>query len=102
MWSRLLGHADLAITSVHLRGIDNTETIDPVHERPAPTSPATAGLLGPASTESGASPGVGQLAPAPVPTCPRVIAFVAMQSPADATAGESFPAVAPFRLMSPD
>ena len=43
---RQLGHADLAITSVYLRGIDNTETIDTVHERPAPMIPATAGLLG--------------------------------------------------------
>jgi len=44
---RQLGHADLAITSVYLRGIDNTETIDTVHERPAPMIPATARLLGP-------------------------------------------------------
>ena len=41
---RQLGHADLAITSVHLRGIDNTETIHAVHERPAPMIPATNGL----------------------------------------------------------
>jgi integrase/recombinase XerD len=42
---RQLGHVDLAITSVYLRGIDNTETIDTVHERPAPMIPATASLL---------------------------------------------------------
>jgi hypothetical protein len=39
---RQLGqHADLAITSVYLRGIDNTEIVDAVHERPAPMIPAT-------------------------------------------------------------
>ena len=37
---RQLGHADLAITSRYLRGIDNTEIIAAVHERPAPTVPA--------------------------------------------------------------
>jgi site-specific recombinase XerD len=41
---RQLGHADLAITSVYLRGIDNTETVHAVHERPAPVIPATHGL----------------------------------------------------------
>ena len=38
---RQLGHADLGITSVYLRGIDNTEIIHTVHERPAPMIPAT-------------------------------------------------------------
>ena len=38
-------HADLGITSVYLRGIDNTEIIHAVHERPAPMIPASAGLL---------------------------------------------------------
>jgi site-specific recombinase XerD len=38
---RQLGHyADLAITSVYLRGIDNTEIVHAVHERPAPMIPA--------------------------------------------------------------
>ena len=37
-------HADLAITSVYLRGIDNTEIVHAVHERPAPMIPATHGL----------------------------------------------------------
>lgn len=37
---RQLGHADLAITSRYLRGIDNTEIIATVHERPAPMIPA--------------------------------------------------------------
>jgi site-specific recombinase XerD len=37
---RQLGHADLAITSVYLRGIDNTEIVHTVHERPAPMVPA--------------------------------------------------------------
>jgi site-specific recombinase XerD len=32
-------HADLAITSVYLRGIDNTEIVRTVHERPAPMIP---------------------------------------------------------------
>jgi site-specific recombinase XerD len=41
---RQLGHADLGITSAYLRGIDNTETIHTVHERPAPMIPATSGL----------------------------------------------------------
>jgi site-specific recombinase XerD len=38
---RQLGHADLGITSVYLRGIDNTEIIHAVHERPAPMIPAS-------------------------------------------------------------
>jgi integrase len=37
---RQLGHADLAITSRYLRGIDNTEIIAAVYERPAPMVPA--------------------------------------------------------------
>ena len=41
---RQLGHADLEITSAYLRGIDNTEIIHAVHERPAPMIPATSGL----------------------------------------------------------
>ena len=41
---RQLGHADLAITSVYLRGIDNTEIVHAVHERPAPMIPAAHGL----------------------------------------------------------
>ena len=42
---RQLGHTDLGVTSVYLRGIDNTEIIDTVHERRAPMMPASAGLL---------------------------------------------------------
>jgi hypothetical protein len=42
---RQLGHADLGVTSVYLRGIENTEIIDTVHARRAPMMPATAGLL---------------------------------------------------------
>jgi site-specific recombinase XerD len=38
---RQLGHADLGITSAYLRGIDSTEIIHAVHERPAPMIPAT-------------------------------------------------------------
>ena len=41
---RQLGHANLSITSVYLRGIDNTEIIHTVHERPAPMIPASNGL----------------------------------------------------------
>ena len=41
---RQLGHADLGITSAYLRGIDNTEIIHAVHERPAPMTPATTRL----------------------------------------------------------
>jgi site-specific recombinase XerD len=42
---RQLGHADLGITSAYLRGIDGTEIIHAVHERPAPMIPATNGLF---------------------------------------------------------
>jgi integrase len=42
---RQLGHTDLGVTSVYLRGIDSTEIIDTVHERRAPMMPASAGLL---------------------------------------------------------
>ncbi len=38
---RQLGHADLGITSAYLRGIDNTEIIHAVHDRPAPMIPAS-------------------------------------------------------------
>ncbi|MBV9337196.1 MAG: hypothetical protein JO243_15045 [Solirubrobacterales bacterium] len=38
---RQLGHADLAITSRYLRGIDNTEIIQTVHQRPEPMIPAS-------------------------------------------------------------
>jgi integrase len=41
---RQLGHSDLGVTSVYLRGIDNAEIIDTVHERRAPVMPASAGL----------------------------------------------------------
>jgi site-specific recombinase XerD len=42
---RQLGHADLAIISRYLRGIDNTEIIAAVHERPAPMIPADPRLM---------------------------------------------------------
>jgi site-specific recombinase XerD len=38
---RQLGHADLAVTSRYLRGIDNTEIIQAVHDRPEPMIPAS-------------------------------------------------------------
>jgi site-specific recombinase XerD len=38
---RQLGHADLAITSRYLRGIDNTEIIQAVYQRPEPMIPAS-------------------------------------------------------------
>ena len=41
---RRLGYADLAITSVYLRGIDNPEIVHAVHERPAPMIHANHGL----------------------------------------------------------
>ncbi len=41
---RQLGHANLSITSVYLRGIDNTEIIHTVHQRPAPVIPASNAL----------------------------------------------------------
>jgi hypothetical protein len=37
-------HGNLGSTSSYLRGIDNTEIIHAVHERPAPMIPATTGL----------------------------------------------------------
>lgn len=37
---RQLGHAGLAITSRYLRGIDNTEIIQAIHQRPEPMIPA--------------------------------------------------------------
>jgi hypothetical protein len=43
---RQLGHADLAITSVYLRGLDNTEIVHPVHERPAPMIPGDPRTVG--------------------------------------------------------
>jgi len=41
---RQLGHADLAITSRYLRGIDSTEIIRAVHERPEPMIPVSRAL----------------------------------------------------------
>jgi site-specific recombinase XerD len=41
---RQLGHTDLGVTSIYLQGIDNSEIIETVHARPAPTLPASAGL----------------------------------------------------------
>jgi site-specific recombinase XerD len=41
---RQLGHANLGITSVYLEGIDSSEIINTVHQRPAPVLPASAGL----------------------------------------------------------
>ena len=38
---RQLGHADLAIPSRYLRGTDNTEIIQAVHQRPEPMIPAS-------------------------------------------------------------
>jgi hypothetical protein len=38
---RQLGHSDLGITSTYLRGIDNTQIIRAVHERPVPMIPAS-------------------------------------------------------------
>jgi len=40
----VIQHADLGITSAYLRGIDNTEIIHAVHERPAPMIPAATRL----------------------------------------------------------
>jgi hypothetical protein len=41
---RQLGHANLGITSVYLKGIDNAEIIATVHARRVPVIPASAGL----------------------------------------------------------
>ncbi len=40
---RQLGHADLAVTSTYLCGIDNTEIIHAVYERPVPMIPVSPG-----------------------------------------------------------
>ncbi|MBV9367014.1 MAG: tyrosine-type recombinase/integrase [Solirubrobacterales bacterium] len=37
-------HANLGITSIYLEGIDSSEIINTVHQRPAPVLPASAGL----------------------------------------------------------
>jgi len=58
---RQLGHADLGITSVYLRGIDNTEIVHPVHERPAPMIFGVA-----ACVAEGSSGGPGSGGPAPI------------------------------------
>ncbi len=54
---RQLGHADLAITSRYLRGIDNAEIVQAVHERPEPMIPASRRL---APLRSTADPFLGQ------------------------------------------
>jgi len=41
---RRLGHTNLGITSVYLRGIDNAEIIETVHARRAPMTPVSASL----------------------------------------------------------
>jgi site-specific recombinase XerD len=41
---RQLGHTDLGVTSIYVQGIDNSEIIETVHARPAPTLPTSAGL----------------------------------------------------------
>jgi site-specific recombinase XerD len=41
---RQLGHSNLGITSVYLRGIDSGEIIDTVHARRAPMIPGSASL----------------------------------------------------------
>jgi integrase len=41
---RQLGHANLAVTSVYLQGIDNGEIIDTIRARRAPMLSASAGL----------------------------------------------------------
>ena len=41
---RQLGHADLGITSVYLRGIDSGEIVEIVHSRRAPVIPAAVAL----------------------------------------------------------
>jgi hypothetical protein len=37
-------HDNLGITSIYLQGIDSSEIISTVHERPTPMIPATSGL----------------------------------------------------------
>jgi Phage integrase family len=53
---RQLGHADLGVTSVYLRGIDNTEIVHAVHERPAPDDPCGQRASGHALTQTSRGP----------------------------------------------
>lgn len=46
MAHRQPGHANLAITSVYLQGIDNAEIIDTIHSRRPPKIPARSGRPG--------------------------------------------------------
>lgn len=41
---RQLGHSNLGITSIYLRGSDNAEIIEAVHARRAPMIPVSASL----------------------------------------------------------
>ena len=41
---RQLGHSNLGITSIYLRGIDNAEIVDAVHARRAPMVPVSTSL----------------------------------------------------------
>jgi len=41
---RVLGHADLGVTSIYLPGIEDAEVVNAVHGRRAPMMPAGAGL----------------------------------------------------------
>lgn len=41
---RQLGHSNLGITSIYLRGIDSAEIIEAVHARRAPMIPVSASL----------------------------------------------------------
>jgi site-specific recombinase XerD len=41
---RQLGHSNLGVTSAYVRGIDNTEIIRTIHQRPAPVIPAANAL----------------------------------------------------------
>ena len=55
---RQLGHANLSITSIYLQGIDQSEIIDTVYRRPAPSCPQ-----GPLSADLPLGPGSGPRPP---------------------------------------
>jgi hypothetical protein len=74
---RQLGHADLGITSAYLRGIDNTEIIDIVHQRPAPMVPASSRAWAARLTVQPARPTRGRGLPRP-----QLAVEYSVQSPA--------------------
>jgi hypothetical protein len=70
---RQLGHTNLGVTSVYLRGIDNTEIIQTVHDRPAPVISASDALRIDPRTQQAPAPDCGE-APTPSNAAPARVA----------------------------